>query len=98
LDYFNAGMSIEQIAKERGLVAGTIQSHLAKAVEMGRIHIFKVVPENRVEEILQAMNEMHEAFSSKELFDRIGCKFSYGELRAAMAFAGKKSIRKTTEY
>ncbi len=97
LDYFNAGMTIEQIAKERGLVAGTIQSHLAKAVEMGRVNIFKVVPEERVEEILQGMNEMPDAFSSKELFDKLGGKFSYGELRATMAFAGKKSIRKTPE-
>lgn len=97
LDYFNAGMTIEQIAKERGLVVGTIQSHLAKAVEMGRVNIFKVVPEERVEEILQGINEMPDAFSSKELFDKLGGKFSYGELRATMAFAGKKSIRKTPE-
>lgn len=94
LDYFNAGMTLSQIAKERGLTKGTIQGHLAKAVETGRVDIFKFIDKDRVEHIMQAIAEMPEAFSSKELFDKLGGNFSYGELRAAMAYAGKKVVEK----
>ncbi|HRJ31273.1 MAG TPA: helix-turn-helix domain-containing protein [Cyclobacteriaceae bacterium] len=94
LELLNAGMTIPQIAHERGLTEGTIQTHLAKAVDAGRISIFSFMTEDRVEQIVQAMEEMPEEFSSKELFDKLDGKFSYGELRAAMVHAGKKSIRK----
>jgi hypothetical protein len=97
LDYFNAGMTVAQIAQERGLVEGTIQSHLAKAVEAGRIEVFKVVSKEKVEQIIQVMEEMPHAFTSKELFDKLSGKFSYGELRAVMAHAGKKAVRKGEE-
>lgn len=97
LDYFNAGMTIAQIAHERGLVEGTIQSHLAKAVEAGHIDVFKVVSPEKVEQILRAIEEMPEAFSAKDLFDKLGGKFSYGEIRATMAHAGKKAVRKQEE-
>lgn len=97
LDYFNAGMTIAQIAQERGLVEGTIQSHLAKAVEAGRIDVFKVVSTEKVDQIMRAIEELPEAFSSKVLYDKLDGKFSYGEIRAAMAHAGKKAIRKREE-
>ena len=94
LDLLNAGMTIPQIAHERGLTEGTIQTHLAKAVDVGRISIFRFMTEDRVEQIVQAMEDMPVEFSSKELFDKLEGKFSYGELRAAMVYAGKRSIRK----
>ncbi len=94
LDLLNAGMTIPQIAHERGLTEGTIESHLAKAVSAGRISIFRFMTEDRVEQIVLAMDDMPEEFSSKDLFDKLGGKFSYGELRAAMVHAGKKAIRK----
>jgi len=97
LDLLNAGMTIAKIAHERGLTEGTIESHLAKAVGAGRISIFRFMTEDRVEQIMLAMEEMPEAFSSKELYEKLNGKFSYGELRAAMTHAGKRSIRKMEE-
>lgn len=97
LEYFNAGLTIPQIAHERGLAIGTIESHMAKAVESGRIQITRFMPQDRIEEIVKAMEDLPDSFSSKELYEKLMGKFSYGELRATMAHAGKKAIRKTED-
>lgn len=87
LDLLNSGMTVEQIARERGLVGGTIEGHLAKAVETGRVSIFKFMTEESIMEIINARRELPEDATSKELYDRLNGKFGYGQLRAAMVYA-----------
>ncbi len=77
-------MTVENIAKERGLTVGTIESHLAKHIEEGRISIYSVIPKEDVDFILNEIGEMPPDFSSKDLFDRLEGRFSYGRLRAVM--------------
>lgn len=84
LNMMESGMSIEDIAKERELTIGTIESHLAKAVGAGRISIFKFVSEEQVAEIKTALDAMPEEFTSKDLFDALQGKFTYGRLRAVV--------------
>ncbi len=91
LKLLEGGMSVEDIAKERGLTVGTIESHLAKAVGDGVISIFKFMPEEIVTTIAQSIKEMGEEFSSKELFAKLNGKFNYGQLRAVMNHLGIKS-------
>ncbi len=79
-----SGMTIEEIAKERELVPSTIEGHLAKAVESGRISIFKFVTPEEVLSIEKALAGMPEDFTSKDLFEALAGKFSYGKLRAVM--------------
>ncbi|MFM7859391.1 MAG: helix-turn-helix domain-containing protein, partial [Flammeovirgaceae bacterium] len=88
LNLLENGMSIVEIAKERGLAVGTIEGHLGRAVAQKRISIFKFVSEADVSTISEAVREMPEGFSSKELFDRLGSKFGYGVLRAVMNHVG----------
>ena len=71
LEMLERGLSVESIATERGLVTGTIEAHLAKAVEAGRISIFKFMSEENVEAITTALKEMPEAFTSRDLFTRL---------------------------
>ena len=90
VDLLKSGMTVEQIAKERGLVVGTIESHLAKAVGEGRVNIFKFMAEETVTEILNAMHQLPEGGTSKNLYDLLKGKFGYGQLRAVMAHTKKK--------
>ena len=85
--YFQSGISVEAIAKERGLTVGTIESHLAKFVSEGRIQIFSFIPREDVELISNAIKDMPEGFTSKELFDKLERKFSYARLRAVLNHA-----------
>ncbi len=93
LKLLESGLTAEGIAKERGLAISTIESHLAKAVEDGHIHIFQFVPEANVIAITEVLKKMPEDFSSKELFERLDGKYTYGLLRAVMSHVGIKSAR-----
>jgi hypothetical protein len=78
------GLSVDAIAKERGLTRGTIEGHLAKAVEAGTVSIFQFMSEDTVTVITSALNEMPEEFTSKDLFSSLEGKYGYGEIRAVM--------------
>lgn len=90
LQMWDEGKDIERIAKERGLVPGTIEGHLARAVQSGRIDIFKFIPEEEVNQISNALAEMPEEFTSKDLFIKLEAKYSYAKLRAVMNYVQQK--------
>jgi len=79
------GMSIEDIAKERGLVRSTIEGHLSKGIETGRINIFKIMTERQVDEISNAWYTLPEDHTSADVFHALGGKYSYGQLKAVKA-------------
>jgi hypothetical protein len=85
LKLLESGMDVEAIAKARGLVPGTIEGHLARAVGAGRISINTFMAQEAVQAISKAMNEAGEGFSSKDLFIKLKGKYSYGQLRAVMS-------------
>jgi hypothetical protein len=62
----------------------TIEGHLAKAVETGRLEITAFIAPQEMAEIYAAIRELPESFASKDLFDKLKAKYSYGKLRAAM--------------
>jgi hypothetical protein len=87
LELLEGGMSPEQIAKERGLVLGTIESHLAKAVGEKRISIFKFMNEDEVNEIQLAIAQLPaKEFSAKDLYGKLKGKYGYWKLRAVMVY------------
>lgn len=84
------GMTVEDIAKERQLVKSTIEGHLTKGVESGRISIYKFMNEPDVEKIAAVVKEMPEEFSSKDLYTALNGKYSYGQLKAVVSHMSKK--------
>ena len=93
LDMLKSGLNVSQIAKERSLVVSTIEGHLAKAVKEKRLSIYDFIMEEDVSNIEKIINELPQEFNSKELFNALDGKFSYGQLRAVMAHLGKESTR-----
>lgn len=81
---WESGMDIEAIAVERELAPGTIEGHLAKAVQSGRINIFKFIPEEEVDIITMGIKGLSGEFTSKDLFIKLEAKYSYAKLRAVM--------------
>ena len=79
-----SGLSVDGIAKERGLARGTIEAHLARAVEIGKVSIFQFMDENTVTAIASAIEKMPAEFTSKDLFSMLEGKYGYGELRAVL--------------
>jgi len=91
LEMFNRGMTIEQIAKERELVTGTIEGHLGKSVEAGRLAISSIVNEGEMNEIKEVIRQLPSGFISKELYDGLRGKYGYGKLRAVMSHLKSQS-------
>ena len=86
LEMFESGMSIEAVARERGLVVGTIESHLAKAVDAGRIDLFRWVKNEEVAAISKEMQELPKGYDIKRLFEKLKGKYSYARLRAVVNY------------
>jgi len=89
LQMLQDGKSVDQIAKERELTVGTIEGHLAKAVEAGSISIYKFMNDDEVTEIANAIAQLPNEFSSKDLYVTMKGKFGYGQLRAVIAHTKK---------
>jgi ATP-dependent DNA helicase RecQ len=81
----NKDMTVEQIAEERGLAVGTIESHFAKLVQEGILDVSKFMTEPEVVEIKEAIKQLPAEFTSKDLYDHFRGKFGYGKLRAVIA-------------
>jgi hypothetical protein len=89
LDLINTGLSIEQIAKERQMAVSTIEGHLAKAIAADQIDIFKFMPEDAVMEIINTRRELPAEVTSKDIYEKLNGKYSYGLLRAVWAYQNK---------
>lgn len=85
LDLFGRALTVEQIAKERGLAVTTIEGHLAKAVEARNLKVEQFLQPEDIAIIKAAIDKMPIEFASKQLFDALDGRFSYGKLRAVIA-------------
>jgi hypothetical protein len=82
LEMFRAGKTIAEIAQGRNLKESTILEHLSRYVSSGKVSVFAIVAEEKVEKILSLVNS--ETKSSTEIKLRLGDDFSYDEIRAVM--------------
>src|SRR2546430_6189355 len=82
---FQDGQSVGQIARERGLVSGTIYSHLAESIEAGeRMDLRRVLTADEQKEIETGFAEM--GFGSLgAVRERLGGRYDYGVLRIVRA-------------
>ena len=85
---FKEGKTIEEIAKARELVTGTIEGHLAQYVEKGEIQIADLVDEKRVEKIMKAIAS--DAVGLSEIKSQLPADYTYGEIK--MVFAHSKFL------
>ncbi len=80
LELFQQGKSVEEIAKERELVQGTIRGHLAHFVEEGELDIHLLIPKEKLKAIATYFATAEDeglALAKTQLGDL----YDYGELR-----------------
>jgi len=94
LEMFVAGNSIKEIAKERGLVESTIETHLCFFVEDGTIAIAKLLSQEQQEAIARELAAEKEN-SLTAVKKRLGEDYSYGQIR--MMQAHQKFMNVTAE-
>jgi tRNA uridine 5-carbamoylmethylation protein Kti12 len=81
LALFKTGKNIEDIAIERGLTTGTIESHLSNFISTGEISVFDIVPKIKVARIM-AYVVQNPGKSTSETKMELGESISFSELKA----------------
>lgn len=87
-EMYKEGKSIKVIAEERGLVEGTIESHLAKYVEMGELEVTDFVKPSRLKNILKCYDEG--LTKSGEIKGALPDSYTWGEIKMGLAHAVAK--------
>ena len=83
-EMFDKGMSVEEIAKERGFAVSTIYGHLAKLVEQGTMEASQFIKEEKYNEILEYFESTFDPNLSAAK-DVLGDDYQYGEIKAVLA-------------
>jgi ATP-dependent DNA helicase RecQ len=86
LELFNAGISLEDIAKERGLSITTIEGHLARAVENGGNFNPRAFYSQTEEDDMRDALLGHDGPALSPIYEKLGGRISYGKLRLFQAF------------
>lgn len=81
---YREGKSMEDIALERGLSPGTIESHLISFIASGELAVNELVSEEKITVIQQVMAGLDEISSATQIKEKLSDDFSYGEIRAVM--------------
>ena len=81
---FKEGLTIVEIAKARGMVPSTIESHLTYYVAKGEISANQLVDQEKLAEIRKVYLEL-KAEGLTPLKEKLGDEFSYGEIKIAIA-------------
>jgi hypothetical protein len=89
LELFQRGLSIPQIASERGLAASTIEGHLAFFISKGELEINKVIANEKRRIIEQKIADLQEK-RLKALKQALGDEYSYSEIKLVLAHLEKQ--------
>src|SRR6185503_3749531 len=90
LKYFQAGETVESIARQRSFATSTIYGHLATAIESGeKIDLNQLLTEEEQKQVAAAFAKcgFGNIVGAREF---LGNKFDYGQLRIFRALAQKK--------
>ena len=83
-ELFKSGLSITDIAEKRGLVQGTIESHLTSYIANGDLEISELMDKKKFEKAKRLIQSAgYERLS--EVKDILGDDYSWGELRMIIA-------------
>lgn len=82
---FQAGRTIDEIARTRGMTRGTIETHLVRFIQNGELNIEDFVPPYKIELIKNAVARLNSGNAAAPVKDFLGADFSYGEIRAVLA-------------
>lgn len=84
-ELFNAGKTLEEIAKERGLVETTISSHLAHFVKTGELDVLQFVTEEKLKKMVEFFKGTRDR-NLGQAREALGPDFSYGDLRMGLSY------------
>lgn len=88
-DLYKQGMSLEEIAKKRELVTGTIAGHLEYYIRKGEIRIQDLVSQEKVNKIVQYLKRNPEQTGLTLIKAALGDVVSYADIKLVLASVQK---------
>ncbi len=89
LQYYKEGLKTFQIAQKREMALSTVEGHLAKLVQLGKIEAETLVPKDDLLTIRLAYRRIDSPYL-KPLKEHFGERFSYFQLKVALVGESKK--------
>ena len=89
LEMFQSGKSINEIAKERGLVETTIAGHLAQYVREGKLDVLSILSKEKLDKIVEYFKNTDNR-NLTPAREALGENFSYGDLRMGLSYMESK--------
>ncbi|MHB0755638.1 helix-turn-helix domain-containing protein [Polaribacter sp. M15] len=83
LELFKSGLSVKEIAKERSLTTGTIESHLASFIPTGDVDILELIPLKKYKKLVKQIEEV-DFKNLTELKEKVDKSFTFMELRMVL--------------
>jgi ATP-dependent DNA helicase RecQ len=90
LHLFQKGKSVEEIVQIRQLSSNTIENHLAHFILEGTLKIHKMVSDEKISWITQAIQK-HGDIALSPIKNELGEKVSYGEIRMVISHLKRKN-------
>ena len=92
LDLYQRGISVPDIAKERGIAEKTVTIHLATLYENGEdIDIHKFISNKELDVIQQVVKALKDPIHLKDIFEALDGKIDYDKIRFAMAHLQRRT-------
>ncbi len=88
---FQSGKTIAEVAHERGMATTTIEGHLSHYIQTGELDVLDFVTEEK----LPAIKDAIESYGDERLGplkEVLGENYSYGEIRAVLAWVKRDSL------
>ena len=85
LNKYQKGLTIVEIANERGLTEGTIAGHLSHYVAMGQLDVSEFLSADKLEKIIDVSRKI-DSRQSGELKAELGEAYTYADIRFALAY------------
>lgn len=88
LEMYLKGQKVSEIARERNLATGTIESHLFSFIPTGEVDVYEFITEDKLQLIISLLKKdsTHSLSSARQV---LGDDFSYTEINAGFKFFKK---------
>ena len=83
-ELFKSGLSVKDIAKERGLTSGTIENHLANYITSGDINVLELIELKRYNKVRNEIESAGEVKGLTALKEKVDGGITYMELKMVL--------------
>ncbi|MEJ7664314.1 MAG: helix-turn-helix domain-containing protein [Hymenobacter sp.] len=91
LELHRQGLSLAQIAEQRGLAPSTVQGHLERAYAKGMdLRLTEFLSDSQLAEIAAARAQLGPGAGLRDLFDHLREQYDYFQLRLAWLWEKRK--------